>query len=58
MIVAVRLDDNGIVVIGRAAGRTTLEGLRIGQRARLDVGVLFSCDGIDQLMWEWRVDDV
>lgn len=58
VIAAVQLDETGIVAIGRAAGRTTVDGLRVGQRARLDVGVLFDVDGVDQLMWEWRVDDV
>ena len=58
VIAAVELDDSGIVVIGRAAGRSSVDGLRVGQRAQLDVGVLFSADGVDQLMWEWRIDDV
>ena len=58
VLAAVRLDESGIVVIGRAAGRSGVDGLRVGQRARLDVGVLFCADGVDQLMWEWRIDDV
>ncbi len=58
VIAAVRLDGSGIVVIGRAAGRRTVDGLRVGQRAELDVGVLYSVDGMDQLMWEWRIEDV
>ena len=58
VIAAVELDDSGIVVIGRAADRSSVEGIRIGQRAQLDVGVLFTADGVDQLMWEWRIDDV
>lgn len=57
VIVAVQLDDSGIVVIGRAAERSSVEGLLVGQRAELDVGVLFAADGVDQLMWQWRIEN-
>jgi uncharacterized OB-fold protein len=49
-LVAVELDDDGIVVLGQATAGVAVTDLHVGRRVELVVERLFD----DQLVWKWR----
>ena len=56
-VAAVELAEDRLVVLGQMAEGTDPEQLQVGTEVELVVGTLFSQDGVDHLMWRWRVCD-
>ncbi|WP_067690148.1 Zn-ribbon domain-containing OB-fold protein [Nocardia jejuensis] len=53
-LIAVEVDDSGLVVLGAAVDGVTVEDLRVGNRVELVVDTLFSDDDHEYTMWKWR----
>lgn len=53
-LVAVELDEDGLVVLGPATAGTTVADLHVGQRVELVVETLFEDDDHAFTMWKWR----
>jgi hypothetical protein len=53
-LVAVELDEGGIVVLGQAVAGVTVQDLHVGARVELVIDTLFSDDLHDHTIWKWK----
>ena len=57
VLVAVELDDDGLVVLGQAVDGVSVTDLHVGARMELVVDTLFSDDEHEYTIWKWRPAD-
>ena len=53
-VAAVELAEERLVVLGQMARGTDPATLSVGQEVEVTLGVLFSDDDADHLMWQWQ----
>ncbi|WP_026240198.1 Zn-ribbon domain-containing OB-fold protein [Parafrankia discariae] len=53
-LLAVEVDDCGLVVIGQAVAGVGVDDLRVGASVELVIDTLFSDDDHDYTIWKWR----
>lgn len=56
-LVAVELDEGGLVVLGQAVAGVSVTDLHIGARVELVIDTLFSDDDHDYTIYKWRPVD-
>jgi uncharacterized OB-fold protein len=54
-LLAVELDEGGLVVLGQAVAGVSVTDLHVGARVELVVDTLFSDDEHDYTIWKWQV---
>ena len=52
-LVAVKLDEEGLIVLGQAPKGVLAGDLRVGQPMQLETDVLFTEDGVDHMVYVW-----
>ncbi|WP_063045167.1 Zn-ribbon domain-containing OB-fold protein [Nocardia pseudovaccinii] len=57
-LLAVEVDDSGLVILGQAVADVSVDDLRVGTRVRLVIDTLFSDDDHDYTIWKWRPMEV
>ncbi|MCY4037238.1 MAG: OB-fold domain-containing protein [bacterium] len=53
VVAAVELDEESLVVLGQVVAGVSAEELRVGMEMELALGVLYSDDEHDYLVWKW-----
>jgi uncharacterized OB-fold protein len=56
-LLAVELDEDGLVVLGQAVAGVSVTDLHVGARVELVIDTLFSDDEHDHTIWKWRPVD-
>jgi uncharacterized OB-fold protein len=54
VLAAVELDDQSIVVLGQMVDGVALEDVTVGMPVELALGVLYSDDDHDYMIWKWK----
>ena len=55
-LVAVELDEGGLVVLGQAVAGVSVTDLHVGARVELVVDALFEDDEHEYTIWKWALD--
>ena len=53
-LLAVEVDDCGLVVVGQSVAGVSVDDLRVGTRVELVIDTLFSDDDHEYTVWKWR----
>lgn len=52
-LLAVEIDDSGLIVLGQAVAGVSAAGLSVGERVELTIDTLYSEGDIDYTIWKW-----
>ena len=57
-LVAVEVDESGLVVLGQAVAGVSVAALRVGSRVKLVIDTLYVDDDHDYTIWKWSPMEV